>query len=106
MSRSRFVFAFVAWAWLAPSLVSSPNKAFAQDDAAEERAASFQATSGAVKEDVAGGPLLVAAYAFVWLAVLGYVFRLGRLQAGTDARLATLEHAVAKAGGEKGSSAS
>jgi CcmD family protein len=46
---------------------------------------------GAVKEDIAGGPLMLAAYAVVWLAVFGYVFRLVRLQRGVEANLERLE---------------
>jgi CcmD family protein len=67
------------------------------DDAAQDRAQTFEAVSGAVKEDVPGGPLLVAAYALVWLGVFGYVFRLVRLQRGADENLARLQQDLAKA---------
>jgi CcmD family protein len=67
------------------------------DDAAQDRAQTFEAVSGPVKEDVPGGPLLVAAYAFVWLAVFGYVFRLVRLQRGADENLARLQQDLSKA---------
>lgn len=67
------------------------------DDVAQDRAQTFEAVSGAVKEDVPGGPLLVAAYAFVWLAVFGYVFRLVRLQRGADENLARLQQDLSKA---------
>jgi CcmD family protein len=63
---------------------------------AEDRAQSFQAVSGAVKEDVPGGPLLIAAYAFVWLAVFGYVWRLSRLHGRIDENLTRLDAALAK----------
>jgi CcmD family protein len=49
-------------------------------DASEQRSQSFQAVRGAVKEDVAGGPLLVIAYAAIWVVLLLYVVRLVRLQ--------------------------
>ena len=73
---------------------------FAQDAAeptADDRAASFQAVSGAVKEDVPGGPLMLAAYAVVWIAVFGYVFRLVRLQRGVEANLERLERTLGSA---------
>jgi CcmD family protein len=65
--------------------------------AGEERASSFQAVSGAVKEDVAGGPLMLAAYAVVWLVLFGYVFRMVRLQRGVEDNLERLERAVGSA---------
>jgi CcmD family protein len=84
--------------WL---LLSVPGSALAQapsaphaTDATDERAQSFEAVSGAVKEDIAGGPLMLAAYAFVWLAVFGYGFRLVRLHRSIEAELARVERAV------------
>jgi CcmD family protein len=67
------------------------------DSAAQDRAQSFEAVSGAVKEDIAGGPLMLAAYAVVWLALFGYVFRLVRLQRGLEDNLTRVEQAVANA---------
>lgn len=64
-------------------------------DAAEERAQSFRAVEGAVKEDVAGGPLLVAAYAAIWVVLLGYVLRLVRLQQRAQSDVARLERVLA-----------
>jgi CcmD family protein len=78
-------------------LLGVPALALAQDAAEGDRAASFEAVSGAVKEDVPGGPLLVAAYALIWLAVFAYVFRLVRLQRGADENLARLQQDLAKA---------
>lgn len=74
-----------------------PVAVHADGDAATDRAQSFEAVSGAVKEDVPGGPLLVAAYALIWLAVLGYVFRLVRLQKGADENLARLQQDLQRA---------
>jgi CcmD family protein len=86
------------WSWLALSLLSLPGSALAQapDTAAptDSRAASFEAVSGPTKEDVAGGPLMLAAYAFVWLAVFGYVFRLVRLHRNIEVELARVERAI------------
>jgi|tagenome__1003787_1003787.scaffolds.fasta_scaffold17410411_2 CcmD family protein len=78
----------------AGALAAVPVRA---DDAAQDRAQTFEAVTGAVKEDVPGGPLLVAAYALVWLAVLGYAFRLVRLQRSTDENLARLQQDLVKA---------
>lgn len=69
----------------------------ADDTAQNDRAQTFEAVSGAVKEDVPGGPLVVAAYALIWLAVFGYVFRLVRLQRGSDENLARLQQDLDKA---------
>jgi CcmD family protein len=77
--------------------LSSPVRAQeGAQTAAEDRAQSFQAVSGAVKEDVPGGPLLVAAYAFVWVAVFAYVWRLSRMHARVEDNLGRLDAALAK----------
>jgi CcmD family protein len=81
--------------WLV--LLAPPALALAEDAAPGDRATSFEAVTGAVKEDVPGGPLLVAAYGLVWLAVFAYVFRLVRLQRGADENLARLQQDLAKA---------
>ena len=72
--------------------------AHAQEGAADDRAASFQAVSGGVQEDVAGGPLMLLAYAAVWLVVFGYVFRINRLQRGVEANVERLERSIARQG--------
>ena len=69
----------------------------ADDAAPPDRAQTFEAVTGAVREDVPGGPLLVAAYALIWLCVFGYVFRLVRLQRGSDENLARLQQDLQKA---------
>jgi CcmD family protein len=81
---------------LALGVAFAPS-ARADDEVAGDRAQTFEAVSGAVKEDVPGGPLLVAAYALIWLAVFGYVFRLVRLQRGADENLARLQQDLSKA---------
>lgn len=68
---------------------------FAQD-AAEERAQSFQAVEGAVKEDVPGGPLLVIAYGVIWALVLLYVIRLVRLQQRAQSDVQRLEQVLGR----------
>jgi CcmD family protein len=78
------------------------TRAFAQEQpaaaSAEDRAQTFQAVTGATKEDVPGGPLLIAAYAVVWLSVFGYVLRLGRLHSDVEQSLSRVESAVTRAG--------
>jgi len=71
-------------------------------DAADERATSFRAVQGAVKEDVPGGPLLVAAYAVIWVFVLLFVVRVVRQQQQSQRDLARLEGQLAKAKGAEG----
>ena len=63
---------------LAPVLAQ--ERAVGQESAAEDRAASFKAVEGAVKEDVPGGPLLVGAYGVILAVIVGYVVRIARLQ--------------------------
>lgn len=85
------------------ALLGSAAQAFAQggagspgQDAAEQRSQSFQAVQGAQREDVAGGPLLLAAYGVIWVIVLLYVIRLVRLQARSQADVERLERVLAK----------
>jgi CcmD family protein len=69
----------------------------APQDAAEQRSQSFQAVQGAVREDIAGGPLLLAAYGVIWVIVLLYVIRLVRLQTRSQADIERLERVLADA---------
>lgn len=50
----------------------------------ESRSQSFVAVEGAVAEDIAGGPLLLGAYATIWVLMLAYVFRLARMHDKTQ----------------------
>jgi hypothetical protein len=77
-----------------PWVVASAAPTSAQDDTVGDRATSFQAVQGAAKEDVPGGPLLVGAYAFVLVLFIGYVARLGALQAKTARELERLTRAL------------
>ena len=67
----------------------------AAQTAAEDRATSFKAVTGAVKEDVPGGPLLITAYAAILIVVIAYGVRLVRMQARAQADLARLERQIA-----------
>lgn len=69
----------------------------ADEGTPSDRAQTFEAVTGPVREDVPGGPLLVAAYALIWLCVFGYIFRLVRLQRGSDENLARLQQDLQKA---------
>jgi CcmD family protein len=98
----RFIL-WVALAWFsAAGVVVSADLASAQDAqpeaAADDRAASFQAVSGGTKEDIAGGPLMLLAYAAVWIIVFGYVYRINRLQRGVEANVERLERSIARQG--------
>lgn len=66
-------------------------------DAAESRATSFQAVEGSQKDEVPGGSLMVGAYAFVLLVLVGYVGRLGALQSRTARELERLTRAIERA---------
>ncbi len=63
-------------------------------DAEEERATSFHAVTSGAHEDVPGGMLLVAAYAVVLVALVGYVLYVGAIQQGTQREMARLEKLV------------
>ena len=89
--------------WVALTWFSAAGAvALAQDDqagaTADDRAASFQAVSGGTKEDIAGGPLMLLAYAAVWIVVFGYVYRINRLQRGVEANVERLERSIARQG--------
>lgn len=75
-------------------LALAGSGARAQEDAAESRSTSFQAVEGPTKEDVPGGPLLVYAYAFIMVALVAYVARLGSLQGKNRAELERLTRAL------------
>lgn len=71
----------------------------AQDDAekkdvAESRATAFEAVEGPQKEEVPGGGLLIGAYAFVLVLVVGYVARLASMQSKTAAEVERLTRAI------------
>jgi CcmD family protein len=94
---SRALRALLLGCTLTMAVLAAPALALAQNDAQSDRAQTFEAVSGAVKEDVPGGPLVLIAYALIWLAVFGYVFRLVRLQRGADENLARLQQDLDKA---------
>jgi hypothetical protein len=71
-----------------------PMAIHAQDDAQDiqdDRATAFRAVEGAPEEQVPGGPLLLGAYAIVWVALLLFVLRLAYLYAKTRRDLDGLE---------------
>ncbi|MCZ7677505.1 MAG: CcmD family protein [Sandaracinaceae bacterium] len=76
---------------LAFAVLSACPVALAQEDAAESRAATFEAARGAQLEEIPGGGLLVAAYGVVFLLVLLYVVSIGFRQARTARELDRLE---------------
>jgi len=54
---------------------------------AESRSQAFVAVKGAVAEDIAGGPLMLGAYAVIWVLLLAYIFRIAQLHNRTQAEL-------------------
>jgi CcmD family protein len=87
---------WILGAWLLTAGAAVAAEPVHAQDAAEERAQSFQAVEGAVKEDVPGGPLLVAAYGAIWVLLLLYVIRLVRMQQRAQSDLQRLEQALAR----------
>ena len=64
--------------------------------APDDRATTFRAVQGG-GETVAGGKLLIAAYAIVWVIVLLVVVRIFRRQNGVARELGELEGAIRRA---------
>jgi CcmD family protein len=98
---SRRIALWVALAWLCVGAAFISTTATAQEGQVNkdgDRAASFQAVTGGTQEDVAGGPLMLIAYAAVWIVVFGYVYRINRLQRGVEANLERLERSIARQG--------
>jgi CcmD family protein len=95
MLRRIAMFVALGWLWVTPALGASAQ----EEKTADDRAQSFQAVSGGTQEDVAGGPLMLLAYAAVWLVVFGYVYRINKLQRGVEANLDRLERSIAGQGG-------
>lgn len=80
-----------------PLAAQAPEQAREGDaakDAAESRATAFEAVEGPQKEEVPGGGLLVGAYAFVLVLVVGYVARLASMQSKTAAEVERLTRAI------------
>ena len=94
---------FFAGALMLSSSVAFP--AAAQDeDAAESRATSFQAVEGNAREEVQGGPLLLGAYATVWIILIGYVGYMGLGHRRTEQQLRELRALVEAASKASGGS--
>jgi CcmD family protein len=55
------------------------------------------ATPGTATEQLPAAPLLIAAYAFVWVAAMGYVWTIGRRLTRVEDDLRTLERKAGKA---------
>ena len=68
----------------------------AEQSPAESRSQAFVAVEGAVAEDIAGGPLLLSAYAIIWVLMLAYVFRLAHLHNKTSIELARLSKVLSQ----------
>lgn len=95
--RSSWLLAAVLNSFVLLAAAPSFAEGGAQEEAADSRATSFQAVEGPQKEQVAGGPLLVGAYAFVLVLLVGYVARLASLQSKTTAEVERLTRAIERA---------
>lgn len=81
-------------AW--PVLAQAGSPEAEGETAAESRSAAFQAVEGAVQEDIAGGPLLLATYGVIWLVLFAYVYRLVGIQRRTQGELDALRRELAE----------
>jgi len=67
---------------------------------AQERAATFEATTGGGNMQ-SGEMLLIEAYALIWMLLMGYIFLVWRKQKSLHARLDDLEKAIDRAADKK-----
>ncbi len=82
----------LAWLFVVTGLSLHAASVFAQDvDPGTDRAETFVPVEGPQVEDVPGGPLMVGAYALLWILVFGYLFMLSRRARNLEARIAQLE---------------
>jgi len=91
---------------VAPAAAQDPEEeTTSAGDPQEDRASAFRAVRGAEAEQVPGGALLIGAYGAIFVLLLVYVWRLGRLHAANaeqlDGLARTLE-ACREPGGTKG----
>jgi hypothetical protein len=100
------VLAPVLGAAVSSALAWSAVGALAQDEprSTTGRETGFVAVTGPAQESVPGGVLVVAAYALALGLLLGYVARLGWLQARTERDLERLERAVEGTGAARATS--
>lgn len=80
----------------APAVSAAPT-----GSAPEDRGTAFQATTGGT-EMRDGGKLMVAAYAILWVIVVGYLGLLWSWQRKLQARIEGLESALDRAAAKKG----
>ena len=69
------------------------------EDPAEERAAQFVGVTGPEAESIPGGPLLLGAYAVVWILLFLYLMRMRGLQRQTAEELERLSAEIRAPGG-------
>jgi len=69
------------------------------EDPAEERAAQFVGVRGPDAEQIPGGPLLLAAYAVVWVLLFAFLLRMRGLQKQTADELERLSAEIRASGG-------
>lgn len=67
------------------ALALAPAAAFAQE---------FQKVEGLPRQELPAGPFVAAAYGFIWVAVLAYVFVIARGLARVDREVAELARKV------------
>lgn len=73
---------------------ADPDRVREDQDPASQRGAAFERVTGATRENVPGGKLLVIAYGVVWVTVFGYVIAQWRRQSRVRDDLTRLEKAL------------
>ncbi len=79
---------FVAFVFMVSVIAASPTASLAQPSAGQGE---FVPATGPLTEPLPAAPLLIAAYAFVWVAVLFYVWTLWRRLNKVEADMRILE---------------
>jgi CcmD family protein len=74
--------------------LATPALAFQQPPAAQGEY--VPAAPGAATEQLPAAPLIIAAYAFVWVAAMGYVWSIGRRLTKVEEEMRALERKAGK----------
>ena len=78
---------------MASSTSPAPSTSASVEATPDDRSSAFKAVKGG-GETVSGGSLLIAAYAFVWIALFVVILNVFRRQTKVAERLAALEDAI------------
>jgi CcmD family protein len=90
-----FLLTSLAGIWPTPSAVGQSSAASKSQNLDPGGSSTFRPVSGPERDQVPGGGLLIVAYGVVWLLLLAYVVRIGRIQTKMQGDLQRLERELA-----------